>query len=110
MEVDPSPADPIAELSQILAQLDDSPRNVPYLRKAIDLMATLGLTSEQVDSMDKLSELVMLSESKSQHDMADVDQWQTYFDISLANPLTLDVLADVLERFDHAEQDYFSKF
>jgi hypothetical protein len=61
----------VDQLSELLAQLDETPDNVPRLLLAVDLMGELGLATEQLDTLDKLSGLVMLSQSRSRLDLAD---------------------------------------
>lgn len=65
MDVDtPAAAQPSAEavdrLSEILAQLEDTPSNVALLHQAVELMGELQLVSEQLSTIDRLSGLVML--------------------------------------------------
>lgn len=66
---DPSVA--VDQLSELLAQLDETPDNVPRLLLAVDLMGDLGLAAEQLDTLDKLSGLVMLSQSMLHLSVAD---------------------------------------
>lgn len=98
-------ADTIEQLSQILVELEEAPDNVPHRLKAIDLMANLDLASEQLDSLEKLSDLIMLNEGKPSKEKLIVAQWNTYFDLQ-DEVTTLDGLADMLEKYDRAEQDY----
>jgi len=54
----------INELGEVLAQLEDQPENVPLLRRQTHLMQQLGMASEAIDCVLRLSTLVMLSEGK----------------------------------------------
>ena len=66
----PAPADKEQEaahtaLSETLAQLEETPDNVPLLRRSIGHMRTLGLDAELLETTQRLSKLIMLDESMS---------------------------------------------
>ena len=58
-------SDAVGRLSEVLAQLEETPENVAVLLQAIDLMGQVGLIEEQLDTMDRLSLLVTLNEGMS---------------------------------------------
>jgi hypothetical protein len=62
--VQPSP-EAVEKLGELLTQLESTPSNVRLLNQAADLLGTLGLAAEQLQQLDKLSELVMLTEGMS---------------------------------------------
>lgn len=54
----------LTELSNLLAELEEQPENVFFLRRQIVLMRSLGMTAEVIDAYAKLSSLIMLQEGK----------------------------------------------
>lgn len=60
----PNPEE-VEQLSELLVQLEETPENVQLLNKAAELMGSLGLATEQLDILDRLSELVMLTAGRS---------------------------------------------
>lgn len=76
MDIDSEPKQPSApamasseavdRLSEILAQLEETPENVAVILQAIDLMGQVELIAEQLHTMDRLSSLVILGESMSE--------------------------------------------
>lgn len=54
----------LAELSNLLAELEEQPENIFFLRRQIVLMRSLGMTAEVLDVYAKLSSLIMLQEGK----------------------------------------------
>lgn len=54
----------LTELSNLLAELEEQPENVFFLRRQIVLMRSLGMTAEVLDAYAKLSSLIMLQEGK----------------------------------------------
>ena len=54
----------LAELSNLLAELEEQPENIFFLRRQIVLMRSLGMTAEVLDAYAKLSSLIMLQEGK----------------------------------------------
>lgn len=54
----------LTELSNLLAELEEQPENVFFLRRQIVLMRSLGMTAEVLDVYAKLSSLIMLQEGK----------------------------------------------
>ncbi|WRT68006.1 uncharacterized protein IL334_004981 [Kwoniella shivajii] len=90
----------LSNLSEVLAQLEDRPDNILLIRRQILLMHKLGMTSEVIDAYSKMSSLIMLDEVT----------WLAYLDlckVTMVQPITLDSLVEMLEKFDHAENDYF---
>ena len=108
----------LTALSECLAQLEETPDNLPILRRSIGHMKTLGLDAEYLDTMQRLSKLIMLDECRfcpvtyrgpPRGVAADVTgSWAEYFDklIDHSQPLTLESLVDILEAMDKAEEDY----
>lgn len=55
----------IAELGNVLSELETKPQNVPLLQKQIRLMQQLGMIPEVAEGLARLSQLVMLDESEA---------------------------------------------
>lgn len=106
----------IAQLGDVLGDLETKPQNVPLLQRQIRLMQQLGMTAEVLDGIQRLSQLVMLSEGKSESTsvtgkmlMETSESWMGYFNLlipSAGAELKLEQFVDILERFEQAEQDY----
>ena len=54
----------LTALSETLAQLEDTPDNVPLIRRCLGHMRTLGLDAEFLETTQKLSGLIMLDEGE----------------------------------------------
>jgi hypothetical protein len=59
----------LTALSECLAQLEETPDNVPLLRRSIGHMKTLGLDAEYLETTQRLSKLIMLDEGASTADL-----------------------------------------
>lgn len=55
----------IADLGELLERLETNPDNIPFLRRQVDLMRKLQMTDEVLQTVMKMSALVMLSEGMS---------------------------------------------
>ncbi|OWZ67231.1 hypothetical protein AYX14_00331 [Cryptococcus neoformans] len=91
----------LTELSNLLAELEEQPENVFFLRRQIVLMRSLGMTAEVLDAYAKLSSLIMLQE----------EEWLTYLDNfvnSVVKPLDVTAFMDIVEKYVQAERDYLS--
>ncbi|KAL0254058.1 hypothetical protein I308_101437 [Cryptococcus tetragattii IND107] len=91
----------LTELSNLLAELEEQPENVFFLRRQIVLMRSLGMTAEVIDAYAKLSSLIMLQE----------EEWLTYLDDFTNNavkPLDVTAFMDIMEKYVQAERDYLS--
>ncbi|WVO20839.1 uncharacterized protein IAS62_002139 [Cryptococcus decagattii] len=91
----------LTELSNLLAELEEQPENVFFLRRQIVLMRSLGMTAEVIDAYAKLSSLIMLQE----------EEWLTYLDDFINNavkPLDVTAFMDIMEKYVQAERDYLS--
>ncbi|EAL22747.1 hypothetical protein CNBB1950 [Cryptococcus deneoformans B-3501A] len=91
----------LAELSNLLAELEEQPENIFFLRRQIVLMRSLGMTAEVLDVYAKLSSLIMLQE----------EEWLTYLDDFVNNavkPLDVTAFMDIMEKYVQAERDYLS--
>ncbi|KGB79737.2 hypothetical protein CNBG_5575 [Cryptococcus deuterogattii R265] len=91
----------LTELSNLLAELEEQPGNVFFLRRQIVLMRSLGMTAEVIDAYAKLSSLIMLQE----------EEWLTYLDDFINNavkPLDVTAFMDIMEKYVQAERDYLS--
>lgn len=64
-DVDQAQESALTSLSETLAQLEETPDNVPLLRRSINLMRTLNLEGELESIINRLSHLIMLEESES---------------------------------------------
>lgn len=100
-----------SQLESTVDQLETSPNNVQLIQTQITLMNSLGMTLQAMETTLRLSALIMLHESmcnKPRKRPADgPEQWLDYFDLLIpSQALSVEHLADVLERFDQAEQDY----
>ncbi|OCF40172.1 hypothetical protein I317_05996 [Kwoniella heveanensis CBS 569] len=107
MQVDPAPVVAaetdllVSQLGEVLVELEEEPNNVLLIRRQIQLMTALNMQSEALDFYSRLASLVMLDE----------DTWLFSLETlisSSARPLSLDDFVSVLEKFDQAENDYFS--
>ncbi|WVQ96378.1 hypothetical protein IAU59_003483 [Kwoniella sp. CBS 9459] len=107
MQVDPTPVVAaetdllLSRLSEVLVELEEEPDNVPLIRRQVQLMTALNMQTEALDGYSRLASLVMLDE----------DTWLFYLETlisSSSRPLSLDDFVGILERFDQAENDYFS--
>jgi hypothetical protein len=55
-----------SDLSDVLTALEVAPDNVSLLQRQIDIMRTLGMADEVLDTIARLSTLVMLDEGTQQ--------------------------------------------
>lgn len=104
----------IADLGELLERLETNPDNIPFLRRQVDLMRKLQMTDEVLQTVKKISSLVVLSEGTSRSGARELmpDEWFSHLDEliqSQAQPLTMEGFLDVFERFMEAENDYFCK-
>ncbi|BEI87723.1 uncharacterized protein CcaverHIS019_0104410 [Cutaneotrichosporon cavernicola] len=91
----------VAELGSVLEQIEQEPNNIFLLRRQVDLMLQVGMVSEACDAASSASKLFFLGEAL----------WHRILDANLASlttPVNLDTVAQVLEAFAAAEDEYLS--
>lgn len=89
----------VAELGSVLEQIGNEPNNTLLLRRQVDLMLQVGMLDEAVDSATSVSQVSFLGEAL----------WRRVLTAkvaSLAVPVSLAELAQVLELFQAAEGEY----
>ena len=55
----------VTELSQVLADLEASPQNVPLLRRQVMIMRQLDMVTESLDCILRLNSLIMIGEGET---------------------------------------------
>lgn len=93
----------VTELGNVIEQVASEPNNVDLLRRQVDLMLQLGMNDEAMETATTVCKMVFLGEAL----------WLRILDAkvsSIAEPVTLDAFADILEVFQTAEQEYLCEF
>lgn len=85
----------LSSLDTVLSSLENDPCNVRLITQQCQLLKELSMSAEYIDTLLRLSSLVMLDETT----------WLSYFDMT-TTIIDLDSFVDTLERFEQAERDY----
>ncbi|WWC70988.1 uncharacterized protein I206_104941 [Kwoniella pini CBS 10737] len=94
--------DILSDLSQILADLEEKPDNVPLIRKQIYLMLRLGMSTEVLDAYNKLSSLIMLDEK---HDYFSIPLLHRHIEFILSCFRSKPISSETQKHVPYADSD-----